>query len=302
MKSDVVRVSDYLRDCQNHSRMSTNKPPLNPTFPVESREARPNIGILLRGPYPEIVRRIADELAVAGFADIRPAHTAVFQHIKADGSRLSDLAQRAQLTKQSMGYLVDYLQECQTPIGPDPIVRRASLIFLTERAGKKFVLRYGSSRPLRRSGRSRSARGAWSSFTFLNTRPRGRHFGTLASYARVIFNVTRLIDAEVRRWDTRSARACAARTSFPPWCHSRARRFRRKPPRPLPFGGLRDSLGCVKAIAGSMVRGRGASVLPGAVGCESLSGRRTSFRRPAQPAVFLSRHWCGTAQSHFSPR
>ena len=114
--------------------MSTNKPPLNPTFPGESRDARPNIGILLRGPYQEIVRRIADELAVAGFADIRPAHTAVFQHIKADGSRLSDLAQRAQLTKQSMGYLVDYLQECgYVERRPDPTDRRASLIFLTER-------------------------------------------------------------------------------------------------------------------------------------------------------------------------
>jgi DNA-binding MarR family transcriptional regulator len=103
-------------------------------LPGESRDARPNIGILLRGPYQQIVRRIADELAEAGFDDIRPAHTAVFQHIKAEGSRLSELAKRAQLTKQSMGYLVDYLEERgYVERGPDPTDRRANLIFLTEK-------------------------------------------------------------------------------------------------------------------------------------------------------------------------
>jgi len=115
--------------------MSTNKrQSSSPILPGESRDARPNIGILLRGPYQEIVRRIAEELAVAGFDDIRPAHTAVFQHIKEDGSRLSELAQRAQLTKQSMGYLVDYLEERgYVERRPDAADRRASLIFLTER-------------------------------------------------------------------------------------------------------------------------------------------------------------------------
>ena len=115
--------------------MSTRKrPSSSPILRGESRDARPNIGILLRGPYQEIVRRIADELAEAGFDDIRPAHTAVFQHIKAEGSRLSELAQRAQLTKQSMGYLVDYLEgRGYVERRPDPTDRRAILIFLTER-------------------------------------------------------------------------------------------------------------------------------------------------------------------------
>ena len=115
--------------------MSTRKrQSSSPILPGESRDARPNIGILLRGPYQEIVRRITDELAVAGFDDIRPAHTAVFQHIKAEGSRLSELALRAQITKQSMGYLVDYLEaRGYVERKADPSDRRASLIFLTER-------------------------------------------------------------------------------------------------------------------------------------------------------------------------
>jgi DNA-binding MarR family transcriptional regulator len=103
-------------------------------LPGESRDARPNIGILLRGPFQEIVARIAEGLAAAGFDDIRPAHTAVFQHIKAEGSRLSELAERAQLTKQSMGYLVDYLEKQKyVERRPDPTDRRANLICLTER-------------------------------------------------------------------------------------------------------------------------------------------------------------------------
>jgi DNA-binding MarR family transcriptional regulator len=115
--------------------MSTKKSPSpRAILPGESRDARPNIGILLRGPYQEVVRRIADNLADAGFDDIRPAHTAVFQHIKAEGSRLSELAQSAQITKQSMGYLVDYLEERgYVERKADRSDRRASLIFLTER-------------------------------------------------------------------------------------------------------------------------------------------------------------------------
>jgi DNA-binding MarR family transcriptional regulator len=115
--------------------MSTRKSePKRPILRGESRDERPNVGILLRGPFQEIVRRIADGLAEAGFDDIRPAHTAVFQHINAEGSRLSELAERAQITKQSMGYLIDYLEEHgYVERRADPSDRRASLIFLTER-------------------------------------------------------------------------------------------------------------------------------------------------------------------------
>lgn len=115
--------------------MSTRKSePKRPILRGESRDERPNVGILLRGPFQEIVRRIAQGLAEAGFDDIRPAHTTVFQHIKAEGSRLSELAEGAQITKQSMGYLVDYLEEHgYVERRADPSDRRASLIFLTER-------------------------------------------------------------------------------------------------------------------------------------------------------------------------
>lgn len=106
----------------------------SPILPGESRDERPNIGILLRARVQEVVRRVSEGLAEAGFDDIRPAHTVVFQHIEAQGSRLSELAERAQLTKQSMGYLVDYLvQRGYLERRPHPTDRRAALICLTDR-------------------------------------------------------------------------------------------------------------------------------------------------------------------------
>jgi len=105
-----------------------------PILPGESRDERPNIGILLRVLFQEVNARVSEGLAEAGFDDVRPAHTAVFQHIKAEGSRLSELAERAQLTKQSMGYLVDYLEgRGYLERRPDPTDRRATIICLTER-------------------------------------------------------------------------------------------------------------------------------------------------------------------------
>ena len=105
-----------------------------PALPGSSGDERPNLGILLRDPFQEVVRRVSVGLAEAGFDDLRPAHTAVFQHIEAGGSRLTDLAERAQITKQSMGYLIDYLeQRGYLERRPDPSDRRAALISLTDR-------------------------------------------------------------------------------------------------------------------------------------------------------------------------
>src|SRR5215469_11091113 len=103
-------------------------------LPGSSRHLHPNIGILLRDLGQDVVRRVTAGLAEAGFEDVRPAHTAVFQHIDAEGTRLTDLAERAQITKQSMGYLVDYLEERgYLERRPAPDDRRVALICLTDR-------------------------------------------------------------------------------------------------------------------------------------------------------------------------
>jgi DNA-binding MarR family transcriptional regulator len=112
--------------------MSTDRH--TPPLPGSSRDQHPNIGILLRDLHHDVVQRVTTGLADAGFEDIRTAHTSVFQHINAEGSRLTELAQRAQITKQSMGYLVDYLEKHgYVERHPDASDRRVSLIHLTER-------------------------------------------------------------------------------------------------------------------------------------------------------------------------
>ncbi len=92
------------------------------------------IGALLRIPFQETVRRVVAAVAEAGFLDLRPAHLAVFQHLDPGGTRQTVLADRAQITKQSMGYLVEHLvASAYVERVPDPADRRASLVRLTRR-------------------------------------------------------------------------------------------------------------------------------------------------------------------------
>ncbi len=69
-----------------------------------------------------------------GFPEIRPAHSSVFRHIAAGGSRLTDLAARAGMTKQSMAYLVEGLERGGfLSTVPDLGDGRAKLVRLTAR-------------------------------------------------------------------------------------------------------------------------------------------------------------------------
>jgi DNA-binding MarR family transcriptional regulator len=92
------------------------------------------LGALLRIPFQVIVERIHAGLRQAGFDDLSPAHLVVFQHMRPEGVRATELAERAQITKQSMGYLIDHL-EARGYVArvADPSDKRARLVQLTER-------------------------------------------------------------------------------------------------------------------------------------------------------------------------
>ena len=97
-------------------------------------EEERSLGALLRVPYQVLSDRVYGHLAGNGFADIRPAHSAVFRHILTDGSRTTELAEKAQMTKQSMGYLVEYLREHgYVEMYDDPEDGRAKRVRLTAR-------------------------------------------------------------------------------------------------------------------------------------------------------------------------
>jgi DNA-binding MarR family transcriptional regulator len=74
-----------------------------------------------------------ERLKAAGLADARVAHTHVTAYIKADGSRLTELATQARMTLPAMSELVDDLQRLGVvERRPDPSDGRAKLICLTE--------------------------------------------------------------------------------------------------------------------------------------------------------------------------
>jgi DNA-binding MarR family transcriptional regulator len=111
-------------------------------------ETERTFGALLRRPYQILATRVYARLAESGFDDIRPAHGAVFRHIGQNGSRITELAERAQITKQSMGALVEYLRDHgYVELREDPEDGRARIVCLTARglAAQQKALEIGRS-------------------------------------------------------------------------------------------------------------------------------------------------------------
>jgi DNA-binding MarR family transcriptional regulator len=93
-----------------------------------------NLGLLLFIPYRAMERRVFDELAAAGYGDFTPAQARVFQRIAPDGSRLTDLAEQAQVTKQTAGALVEALERAgYVERVADPADARARLVRVAPR-------------------------------------------------------------------------------------------------------------------------------------------------------------------------
>ncbi|HEX6418091.1 MAG TPA: MarR family winged helix-turn-helix transcriptional regulator [Acidimicrobiales bacterium] len=98
----------------------------------------PNLGVLLREPFLAFSAQVLARLRAAGHTDLRAAHLVVFQHIDPRGSRITDLAAKAQMTKPSMGYLVDHLERCgYLRRTADPADGRARIVELTDRGWRE---------------------------------------------------------------------------------------------------------------------------------------------------------------------
>jgi DNA-binding MarR family transcriptional regulator len=78
----------------------------------------------------QLHRRLGDE----GYPDIRPGHGCVFRFIEPEGSRLTQIAERAEMTKQTVGEVVADLERLgYVERVSDPDDRRAKIIRLSER-------------------------------------------------------------------------------------------------------------------------------------------------------------------------
>jgi DNA-binding MarR family transcriptional regulator len=93
-----------------------------------------DLAMLMRTGHHRVMEYVQARLEQMGFDDVRPAHMAIFQNLGPDGARIGELAERAKLTNQSVGYLVDYLeQHGYVERRPDPTNRRATLVCFTDR-------------------------------------------------------------------------------------------------------------------------------------------------------------------------
>src|SRR5579884_1849705 len=103
---------------------------------MERRQTREqlNLAQLLRIPFQALVSELHKQLVVKGYPDIPATHTIVFALVDRQGIRLSELAKRAQLTKQLVNYLVTAVEERgYVERVPDPRDGRAKIVRLTER-------------------------------------------------------------------------------------------------------------------------------------------------------------------------
>lgn len=83
--------------------------------------------------------------ATDGYPDVRNAHVQLLRNLDPGGTRNTVLAQRAQITKQTMGRLVRELSEAgYVSVTPDPSDSRAQQVQLTDR-GQRFLVYLAST-------------------------------------------------------------------------------------------------------------------------------------------------------------
>ena len=93
---------------------------------------RAHLGLLLREPFRLASSRLHERIAERGHPHVRGPHGNVLQFLDEHGTRVSVLAERAQMTKQSMAELVAHLERHgYVERVPDPSDRRAKLVRAT---------------------------------------------------------------------------------------------------------------------------------------------------------------------------
>jgi len=97
--------------------------------------AQADLGRLLLEGHRALSGELLEDMSERGFPDLRPAHTAVFLNIdRRSGTRLTELARRARMTKQGMMLLVDDLEaRGYVRRVPDESDARAKVVRLTAR-------------------------------------------------------------------------------------------------------------------------------------------------------------------------
>ena len=106
-----------------------------------ARRGPKNLAILLREPFRVGSALLHQRFAERGHPQVRPPHGNVFPFLDDAGTRVSVLAERAQITKQSMAELVAHLERHgYVERIPDPADRRAKLVRATARGEELYAI------------------------------------------------------------------------------------------------------------------------------------------------------------------
>jgi DNA-binding MarR family transcriptional regulator len=102
---------------------------------MSSQRPEPFVGLLMFIAARDVENRVVAAMRRAGIDDITLAQARVAARIGEHGTRLTDLAEQAQVTKQTATALVDRLEAAgYVERVPDPTDGRARLVRLTDKA------------------------------------------------------------------------------------------------------------------------------------------------------------------------
>lgn len=107
---------------------------MNPpsSHPAKEQWRVTNIGRLLNNAIKRFESRILEEMERAGHEGFSLSHITITRNLDLDGTRATELARRAGITKQSMGELIVQLETNGIiERRPDPDDRRAKIILFT---------------------------------------------------------------------------------------------------------------------------------------------------------------------------
>jgi DNA-binding MarR family transcriptional regulator len=98
-----------------------------------------NVGRLLNNAVRRFEARVLELMSASGHAGTRIAHIGLTRNLDVEGTRLTELARRASMSKQAMGELVDQCVELGlVDRAADPTDRRARIVRFT-RAGLDWL-------------------------------------------------------------------------------------------------------------------------------------------------------------------
>jgi DNA-binding MarR family transcriptional regulator len=96
---------------------------------------------LLGSVKEDLLEEMYRRVAAAGYEGLRPSHGCIFRYLDAEGSRLSELADKSGMTKQAFGEHVANVEALGYLVRiPDPEDGRAKLVLPTQRGREVLLL------------------------------------------------------------------------------------------------------------------------------------------------------------------